>query len=113
MVDDEASARSGLEKLLRHVDYEVSSATGVAALEVAASFAPDVVVTDLKMPNTDGMTLRSRGHDERAGCPVASVSPSRSCVRPRALESFVSACGSSFRAIECVCPDGGAPSASG
>jgi two-component system response regulator HydG len=55
VVDDEASARLGLEKLLRHKGYRVQSeADGVAALAAAGEFAPDVVVTALKMPNTYG-----------------------------------------------------------
>ena len=71
VVDDEASARSGLEKLLKQSGYDVSlAADGVAALEVAASTAPDVVVTDLKMPNMDGMTLRGKLREQDVELPV-------------------------------------------
>ena len=71
VVDDEASARSGLEKLLNQSGYDVSlAADGVAALEVAASTAPDVVVTDLKMPNMDGMTLLTKLREQDSELPV-------------------------------------------
>ncbi|MBX3197877.1 MAG: sigma-54-dependent Fis family transcriptional regulator [Labilithrix sp.] len=71
VVDDEASARSGLEKLLKQSGYDVSlAADGVAALEVAAATAPDVVVTDLKMPNMDGMTLLGKLREQDAELPV-------------------------------------------
>ncbi len=71
VVDDEASARSGLEKLLKQSGYDVSTAgDGVAALEVAAERAPDVVVTDLKMPNMDGMTLLSKLREQDSELPV-------------------------------------------
>ncbi len=71
VVDDEASARSGLEKLLKQSGYEVrSAADGVLALEVAAESAPDVVVTDLKMPNMDGMTLLSKLREQDPELPV-------------------------------------------
>lgn len=71
VVDDEASARSGLEKLLNQSGYDVSLAPdGVAALEVAASTAPDVVVTDLKMPNMDGMTLLTKLREQDSELPV-------------------------------------------
>ncbi|MBX3212483.1 MAG: sigma-54-dependent Fis family transcriptional regulator [Labilithrix sp.] len=71
VVDDEASARSGLEKLLKQSGYDVSlAADGVAALEVAASTAPDVVVTDLKMPNMDGMTLLGKLREQDVELPV-------------------------------------------
>jgi two-component system, NtrC family, response regulator HydG len=58
VVDDEPAARSGLEKLLRHAGYAVDTAPdGRAALALAADRPPDVVVTDLRMPVMDGMTL--------------------------------------------------------
>ncbi len=71
VVDDEASARSGLEKLLKQSGYDVATAgDGVAALEVAASYAPDVVVTDLKMPNMDGMALLAKLREQDRDLPV-------------------------------------------
>ena len=71
IVDDEPAARSGLEKLLKTFDYDVASAAdGVEALETAATFAPDVVVTDLKMPNMDGMTLLAKLREQDRDLPV-------------------------------------------
>jgi two-component system, NtrC family, response regulator HydG len=71
VVDDEASARSGLEKLLRQSGYDVATAgDGALALEVAAERAPDVVVTDLKMPNMDGMTLLAKLREQDSDLPV-------------------------------------------
>jgi two-component system response regulator HydG len=58
VVDDEPTARSGLRKLLVLEDFEVDEAEdGVAALALAHERAPDVVVTDLKMPRMDGLEL--------------------------------------------------------
>jgi two-component system, NtrC family, response regulator HydG len=71
VVDDEASARGGLEKLLKQSGYTVALAPdGAVALEVASSTAPDVVVTDLKMPNMDGMTLLSKLREQDSDLPV-------------------------------------------
>jgi len=71
VVDDEASARSGLEKLLKQSGYDVATAAdGAIALEVAAERAPDVVVTDLKMPNMDGMTLLAKLREQDDELPV-------------------------------------------
>jgi two-component system response regulator HydG len=71
VVDDEASARSGLEKLLKQSGYDVATASdGAAALDVAASYAPDVVVTDLKMPNMDGMALLAKLREQDRELPV-------------------------------------------
>jgi two-component system, NtrC family, response regulator HydG len=58
IVDDEPSARSGLEKLLGLEGFEVVQAEdGLRALEVMNEQAADVVVTDLKMPRMDGHQL--------------------------------------------------------
>jgi DNA-binding NtrC family response regulator len=71
VVDDEAGARSELERLLRHEGYVVrSEGDGAAALIAAAEFAPDIVITDLKMPTMDGMELLQK---LRAQDPDASV----------------------------------------
>ncbi len=71
VVDDEASARSGLEKLLRQEGYTVrAEADGAAGLRAADEFAPDVVVTDLRMPQMDGMELLTRLREQDRGVPV-------------------------------------------
>jgi two-component system response regulator HydG len=74
IVDDEASARSGLEKLLRQEGYSVDAAAdGAAALELAAERPPDIVVTDLKMPRMDGIELLSKLRDQDPDLPVIVV----------------------------------------
>ncbi|HEY3252315.1 MAG TPA: sigma-54 dependent transcriptional regulator [Polyangiaceae bacterium] len=61
VVDDEASARSGLSKLLEQEGYSVQTAEdGLVALESIAENAPALVITDLKMPNLDGMGLLAK-----------------------------------------------------
>ncbi|MBL8970059.1 MAG: sigma-54-dependent Fis family transcriptional regulator [Myxococcales bacterium] len=71
VVDDEASARQGLEKLLRQEGYLVrAEADGAAGLRAAEEFAPDVVVTDLRMPQMDGMQLLTRLREQDRGVPV-------------------------------------------
>ena len=71
VVDDEASARSGLEKLLRQEGHNVDVAEdGESALRVAAEHPPDVVVTDLKMPKMDGIELLRKLHEQDPNLPV-------------------------------------------
>ena len=71
VVDDEASARTGLEKLLRQEGFTVRiEADGAAGLRAADEFAPDVVVTDLRMPQMDGMQLLTRLRERDRGLPV-------------------------------------------
>jgi len=71
VVDDDDSARSGLEKLLTADGYRVDTAEdGVAALEKVAEAPPDVVVTDLNMPRMDGMQLLARLLENDRALPV-------------------------------------------
>ncbi len=61
VVDDEANARSALAELLRDEGYSVETAAdGFKALPKLEEFAPDLLLTDLKMPGLDGMELMKR-----------------------------------------------------
>jgi len=58
IVDDEVNARTALVELLRDEGYAVESAgDGFKAVGKLADFAPDMVLTDLKMPGMDGIEL--------------------------------------------------------
>jgi two-component system, NtrC family, response regulator HydG len=71
VVDDEPAARSGLEKLLRAEGYTVEVAVdGAEALTIAKDRPPDVIVTDLKMPNMDGIELMTKLHELDSSAPV-------------------------------------------
>ncbi len=62
IVDDEANARSALAELLDDAGYSVSTAAdGRTALLQMEQVDPDVVLTDLKMPGIDGLSLIERG----------------------------------------------------
>jgi two-component system response regulator HydG len=71
VVDDEVNARTALAELLRDEGYAVETAAdGFKALGKVADFAPDVVLTDLKMPGMDGIQLLGRLHEEDRELPV-------------------------------------------
>src|SRR5215471_13393778 len=58
VVDDEVNARTALAELLRDEGFDVEmAADAFKALGKYESFAPHVVVTDLKMPGMDGIEL--------------------------------------------------------
>ena len=64
VADDEASARSGLAKLLGDEGFDVTVAEdGQKALTRVQELAPDVLVTDLRMPNMDGIELLRRARE--------------------------------------------------
>lgn len=58
IVDDSASIREMVSFTLKSAGYEVSTASdGVEALDFAKSNEVKLVVTDINMPNMDGITL--------------------------------------------------------
>lgn len=68
VVDDEPLIREVLAMFLEDEGYRVVQAVdGQAALDLAAAQAPDVVVSDVRMPRLDGVELvrqlRARGLD--------------------------------------------------
>ncbi len=71
IVDDEANARSALSEILRDEGYETETAAdGFKALGKLGAFAPDLVLTDLKMPGLDGIGLLD---EVRAASPTTVV----------------------------------------
>ena len=61
VVDDETNARSALAELLRDEGYTVETAPdGFKALPKLQEFAPDLLLTDLKMPGMDGVELMGK-----------------------------------------------------
>ena len=74
VVDDEAAARTALRDLLKSENFEVDLAPdGVTALERLAELPPDIVVTDLSMPNMDGMQLIKEIHERSRSLPIIVV----------------------------------------
>src|ERR1700704_4014852 len=58
IVEDEANERTGLAELVSSWGYRTDTAAdGVEALEKVGTFAPSIVITDIKMPRMDGMEL--------------------------------------------------------
>ena len=71
IVDDEVNARTALVELLRDEGYGVEAAADAfKALGKIADFAPDLVVTDLKMPGMDGLQLLAKLREGDPDLPV-------------------------------------------
>ena len=60
VIDDKEAMRTVLEQALSEEGYQVdAAANGSAGLEIARSKSYDLVITDLKMPDVDGLQVLS------------------------------------------------------
>lgn len=95
VVDDEPLHQELHCMMLRRAGYRALAAESAAeALSLIDTLRPDVVVTDLSMPEVDGFGLvrRLRAHPAGAHVPVVMVTASAPEVSPaRALVAGVSA----------------------
>src|SRR6476660_722111 len=58
VVDDDRSALDSLSEVLEHEGYQVYRATsGIQALEIMSSRELDLILTDLRMRDLDGMKV--------------------------------------------------------
>src|ERR1700682_5240436 len=68
IVDDESNARAALSEILREEGYATeTSADGFKALGKLDEFAPDVILTDLKMPGLDGISFMEKARGAAPG----------------------------------------------
>ncbi|MCB0346335.1 MAG: sigma-54-dependent Fis family transcriptional regulator, partial [Bdellovibrionales bacterium] len=66
LVDDEEGVRASLEQILNEAGYLVTSAaSGEEALDCAEEQQYDLLLTDLKMPEMDGLQLLQKLQDKR------------------------------------------------
>ncbi len=71
VVDDDSSIRWVLERALTQAGIENESfADGDQLLHRMAAEQPDVIISDIRMPGTDGLDLLSRINEQHPGLPV-------------------------------------------
>lgn len=72
IAEDEAIIRLDLKEILQEEGYEVVGETGRGdeAIELVRSLQPDLVVLDIKMPGTDGLTAAREITSERLAAVV-------------------------------------------
>ena len=76
IIDDERGIRNTLREILADEGYEVEVAeNGKQGLEMAQAKAYDLIFSDIKMPEMDGMEVLAalKNSDEPADCPVVMI----------------------------------------
>src|SRR5499427_5009527 len=74
VVDDEASIRDLLSKTLALAEYDVDvAADGRSALERMRLYPYDLLITDLKMPGMDGLTVIREAKRYKTDLPVIII----------------------------------------
>jgi chemosensory pili system protein ChpA (sensor histidine kinase/response regulator) len=95
VVDDSMSVRRAVATLLEDQGYDVTMARdGLEAIKLMEVTRPDVLLTDLEMPNMNGLELTQhvRARDELAALPVIMItSRSMDKHRRQAMSAGVSA----------------------
>ena len=85
MVDDEASVRTALRRLLRLADYEVALfGSGEEFLASLATLRPDCAILDVHMPGVSGFDVRARLCAARVDIPIVFITASDDIALDRA-----------------------------
>jgi len=75
IIDDEPSIRDTLERILRRDGHEVEKAAdGRRALEAVSARPPDLVITDIYMPEMDGIEFLLSLNEATPDIPVVAIS---------------------------------------
>jgi DNA-binding NarL/FixJ family response regulator len=93
LVDDDPLVRAGLRLMLRSapdIDVVGEAGDGAAAITAAAELVPDVVLMDIRMPGTDGVTATAAITAAAANLGAVTTNPSAVTATPRvvALTTF-------------------------
>jgi two-component system response regulator FixJ len=74
IIDDDEAVRDSLSVQLEASGYDVASfASAVPFLEIARGLQPGCVISDVQMPDMDGMELQQRLNDMKLDFPVVIV----------------------------------------
>jgi CheY-like chemotaxis protein len=91
VVDDVLESRAVLVELLEPLGFQVAEAeNGAAALTMARAARPDLIVTDLAMPEVGGreLTRRLRENTDLASVPIIVISATNSAGSQRERETL-------------------------
>jgi DNA-binding NtrC family response regulator len=71
LIDDEAAIRDLLTQMLTREGHQISTASsGLEARQMVQEIAPDLIISDLQMEDTDGLALIGEFREARPNLPV-------------------------------------------
>jgi len=75
VIDDEAPVRATMRRVLERHGYEVAEApNGREALKAVGTTGCDLVITDINMPEMDGIEVIMALSERRPGLPIIAIS---------------------------------------
>lgn len=75
LVDDDASVRSSLQRMLEHLGYTVEAYDGPRAfLENSVPISPAIVLLDMRMPDMTGLELQAKMQSVGRTTPIIFIS---------------------------------------
>ena len=78
VIDDEDQLRVLLKKMLMHGGHQVSIAEdGVEGIKIFHEIQPDLIITDIIMPNIDGIEVITELHQSNSNLPIIVISGGR------------------------------------
>ena len=77
IADDEPLVQIGIKSMLNWADYGIevcgTAMNGKVALDMIREYAPEIVITDIKMPIMNGLELAKTCRDEMGSIPLFIV----------------------------------------
>ncbi|MDB5696394.1 MAG: ntrC [Sphingomonas bacterium] len=74
LIDDDAAIRTVVSQALRRVGHEVTAVDCIAAADRALAMPPDVMITDVVLPDGDGLDHLARVFEQHPALPVIVLS---------------------------------------
>jgi len=75
VVDDDTLLREMLVDILEDKGYEIAAAgNGSAGVELSKTFSPEIIITDIRMPEKNGLEMVQNIRETTPGIPVVFIS---------------------------------------
>ena len=78
VVEDELTIRNGLKKHVPWAEFGIAevetAADAKSALQICTYFSPDIVLSDIRMPEEDGITMCRKLREKLPDCEIIFIS---------------------------------------